>query len=96
MIKYKKNIRYEISEGTWELLTPAQRAEFTDEGGSEIEIKEIPLAKSDLPKHDIEIIDISLKKEEIKEETKDEVQEIKLKPGRTKKVKDESTTQKDK
>jgi len=68
MIKFKRGLRYDLSERTWELMSNKAKSEFTENGFIEDYIKEIPLSASNLPKHDIEIIDISnIEKKEIEE-----------------------------
>lgn len=73
MIKYsKKNgLPYDLSQRTWELLSDKKKAEYTDEGGYEIEQimldeKHAELQKTSAPT--IEVIDLNPPKDEVKEE----------------------------
>lgn len=67
MIKYKKGIAYNLSEGTWALMNEKQRAEFSDEGGQEFEIEQIQLNEKQAElnkktnKPEIEVIDLNKK-----------------------------------
>ena len=86
MIKYKRGLAYNLSERTWELMSEKSRKEFSDEGGNEIHIEEIPLEASNLPKHDIEIIDLE----------ESDIKKVATKPKRKprKKKANDSSTQK--
>ena len=73
MIKYSKRngLPYDLSQRTWELLSDKKKAEYTDEGGYEIEQimldeKHAELQKTSAPT--IEVIDLNPPKDEVKEE----------------------------
>ena len=63
MIKYKRGNAYEISQRTWELLNEKQRAEFTEEGGYEIEQIQLNEKHAELQKNapaTIEVIELDV------------------------------------
>ena len=84
MIKFKKGLKFDFSERTWELMSDQAKAQFSDDGPTNIAVEQILLSKTD--KQDIGNVQV-IQLEEIKIEKPDEQKEVPVKKPRKTKAK---------